>query len=237
MDADETAFAASVALQAYFEDRKFSEEDMNKCLEYWRNNLSERGDPVGRKRAVCCEPVECPMPNGSRLYQCTHIVRNVPYPPDDPRSTKELQAVSDEGFVAARNAYEITHIHHSPRFMKSTTNSVIIKSKNTRNSQDRIDFQHFVGPLDVEESLAGEASVSVPRACPNHSTFAQESVAIHLHHSYIAIWMMTMMLPLFCERFSVNLLQMSCILDGCLMKRRMKLCSSRILRVVAWISS
>ena len=52
-DADETAFAAGIALQAYFEGRKISREEMNMCLEYYHENISERTDPVGRKRDVC----------------------------------------------------------------------------------------------------------------------------------------------------------------------------------------
>jgi len=52
-DADETAFAAGIALQAYFEGRKISKEDMDKCLEYYREHISEKTDPEGRKRDVC----------------------------------------------------------------------------------------------------------------------------------------------------------------------------------------
>ena len=52
-DADETSFAAGIALQAYFEGRTISKDDMDKCLTYWRENISERGDPIGRKRDVC----------------------------------------------------------------------------------------------------------------------------------------------------------------------------------------
>ena len=52
-DADETAFAAGIALQAYFEGRVFSKDDMDKCIEYWKDNISEMSDPIGRKRSVC----------------------------------------------------------------------------------------------------------------------------------------------------------------------------------------
>lgn len=52
-DPEETAFAAGIALQAYFENRKISKEDLDKCVQYWRDNISEETDPVGRKREVC----------------------------------------------------------------------------------------------------------------------------------------------------------------------------------------
>jgi len=52
-DADETAFAAGIALQAYFEGRKITREEMNKCLDHYHDNISERTDPEGRKRDVC----------------------------------------------------------------------------------------------------------------------------------------------------------------------------------------
>jgi len=52
-DADETAFAAGIALQAYFEGRNITRDDMNKCLDHFREKISERTDPEGRKRDVC----------------------------------------------------------------------------------------------------------------------------------------------------------------------------------------
>ena len=52
-DADEVAFAAGIALQAYFEGRKITREDMHKCVDYYQQNISERTDPEGRKRNVC----------------------------------------------------------------------------------------------------------------------------------------------------------------------------------------
>jgi hypothetical protein len=52
-DPEETAFAAGIALQAYFESREITKQDMDKCITYWRENISEMGDPIGRKRDVC----------------------------------------------------------------------------------------------------------------------------------------------------------------------------------------
>ena len=44
-DADETSFAAGIALQAYFEGRVLTKEGMERCLQYWRENISEMADP------------------------------------------------------------------------------------------------------------------------------------------------------------------------------------------------
>ena len=52
-DPDETSIAAGIALQAYFENRDIPKEDMDKCIAYWCKNISEGGDPIGRKRDVC----------------------------------------------------------------------------------------------------------------------------------------------------------------------------------------
>lgn len=52
-DPEETSIAAGIALQAYFEGREINKDDMDKCVQYWRDNVSEYGDPVGRKRDVC----------------------------------------------------------------------------------------------------------------------------------------------------------------------------------------
>ena len=75
-DADETSFAAGIALQAYFEGRKITKADMDKCIEYWRDNISEMADPVGRKRDVCCED-SCAVPCCSGAW-CYENVCNVP---------------------------------------------------------------------------------------------------------------------------------------------------------------
>mmetsp|Transcript_26970 Transcript_26970/g.58481 ORF Transcript_26970/g.58481 Transcript_26970/m.58481 type:complete len:507 (+) Transcript_26970:93-1613(+) len=95
-DGDETAFASSLALQAYFEGRKISREDMDKCLEYWRENISEMANPVDHKRPVMCEPFSCPFPQGARLYKCIcQMKRTIPYKSDDLR-TEELQEIYDQ---------------------------------------------------------------------------------------------------------------------------------------------
>ncbi|KAL3796154.1 hypothetical protein HJC23_000657 [Cyclotella cryptica] len=96
-DAEETAFAAGIALQAYFENRRITKEDMDKCIAYWRENVSEMGDPIGRKRDVCCEPIAVPFPSCSFFYEyCCHVKRPLPYEKDDPRCTDELAEVYDK---------------------------------------------------------------------------------------------------------------------------------------------
>jgi hypothetical protein len=93
-DGDETAFASSLALQAYFEGRKINTEDMKQCVEYWRNNISELSDPVSRKRDVMCEPFYIPCCQGHNIYNyICNCKRSIPYGSDDKR-TAELKEVS-----------------------------------------------------------------------------------------------------------------------------------------------
>lgn len=96
-DADECAFASSIALQAFFENRKITREDMDKCVEYYRENIAEITDPEGRKRDVCCEPFSFPLlPSWKIPYEnCCHREHTVPYADDDPRNTAELREVRD----------------------------------------------------------------------------------------------------------------------------------------------
>lgn len=93
-DADETAVAAGLALQAYFEGRAITKDDMDKCIGYWKENVSEMSDPVGRKREVCCEPFSIPCCTCSKCYK---YVCNLPRDPifdeDDPECTDECKEV------------------------------------------------------------------------------------------------------------------------------------------------
>ena len=93
-NADEAAFAASIALQAYFEGRAMSPDDMKQCLEFWRNNISEREDPIGRKRSVCCEPYLVPTPQCNGCYKFTHPTRKIPY--EEEATTVELKEVYEK---------------------------------------------------------------------------------------------------------------------------------------------
>mmetsp|Transcript_27282 Transcript_27282/g.57151 ORF Transcript_27282/g.57151 Transcript_27282/m.57151 type:complete len:488 (-) Transcript_27282:84-1547(-) len=75
---DEVAFACSIALQAYFEGRGISPEDMEKCLEFWRENVSEIENPHLRREA-CCEPAKVPCCQMEGCYRCYHSPRKIPF--------------------------------------------------------------------------------------------------------------------------------------------------------------
>jgi len=92
-DAEETSFAAGIALQAYFEGRKITRNDMDNCIAYWRENISEYEDSTGKKRGVCCEPFYIPFFTGESCYRCTHLNRQLPYDEQDPKCTEELVEV------------------------------------------------------------------------------------------------------------------------------------------------
>lgn len=95
-NAEEVAFASSIALQAYFENRSITKDDMDKCVEYWRENISEETDPEGRKRPVCCENYQIPWCTCEYLYdKVCHPKRNIPYGDDDERNTPRLREVSE----------------------------------------------------------------------------------------------------------------------------------------------
>jgi hypothetical protein len=78
-DPDEFAFAASIALQAYFEGRLITKEDMDQCIAYWKDNIEET--PVDRRRPVCCEPckLNCPLRGQCCYKYFTHPRRQIPY--------------------------------------------------------------------------------------------------------------------------------------------------------------
>lgn len=114
---DEVAFAASIALQAYFEGRAITPDDMKKCIEYWRNNISERTDPIGRKRPVCCEPHFVPMPTCSTFYQFTHPAREIPYGEEE--VTDHLKEVYTK-YKEERKKQIDTYEHYYGPVQKST---------------------------------------------------------------------------------------------------------------------
>jgi len=89
-DADETAFASGVALQAYYEGRVITKDDMEKCIQYWKENVSEMEDPISKKRDVCCEPFCIPCCTCALCYEfvCNPPRKN-PLNEDDPECTAE----------------------------------------------------------------------------------------------------------------------------------------------------
>jgi hypothetical protein len=88
---DEVAFVCSIALQAYFEGRAITKEDMDKCINFWRENIAEESDPIRRKRQVCCEPYYVPCPEGTTCHAMCHPKRDIPYP--DEHVTPEIREV------------------------------------------------------------------------------------------------------------------------------------------------
>jgi hypothetical protein len=95
-DPEETAAASSLALQAYFEGRHMTRHDMEVCLRYWRENVSECADPVGRRREVCCGPLGVPCPSGVRCYRnVCQMKRPSPYA-SEANQTEELHKVYDD---------------------------------------------------------------------------------------------------------------------------------------------
>jgi len=101
---DEVAFAASIALQAYFEGRPLTRVDMDKCLDLWRNLISEEHDPVRRKRPVCCEPYIVPIVDCRRCYAVSHLKRRIPFP--EGQVTDELKEIYGRYDEDCRNQIE-----------------------------------------------------------------------------------------------------------------------------------
>jgi hypothetical protein len=68
--------------------------DLEKCLFFWREKLSEQSDPIGRKRKVCCEPYYVPWPSCVKCYSCCHPKRTIPYSGNE--ATEEMHEVYDK---------------------------------------------------------------------------------------------------------------------------------------------
>jgi hypothetical protein len=104
-DPEESAFAMSIALQAFFEGRQITRQDMDKCIAYWRENVSEKYSMVERKRDICMEPICIPCLDGSNAYRCFHIRRENPYT-DERDKTLELEEVGTV-IINSRVSYEL----------------------------------------------------------------------------------------------------------------------------------
>uniref|UniRef100_A0A7S4J1H5 Uncharacterized protein n=1 Tax=Odontella aurita TaxID=265563 RepID=A0A7S4J1H5_9STRA len=113
-DGDETAMASNLALQAYYEGRRMTKDDMDACLEYWRKNVAELTDPINRKRDVMCEPFCVPWYDCIDLYKCFHCRRQIPYKKEDDR-TAELQEVYDAYEKECRTQVRDYDTFHGPR--------------------------------------------------------------------------------------------------------------------------
>lgn len=98
--------ASSLALQAYFEGRAMTRQDMERCLQYWRDHVSEGDDLVGRKRDVCCEPLCVPFPTGVHCYRNICQLRRTPPYASELNQTEELEKVYNDYELARRRQIE-----------------------------------------------------------------------------------------------------------------------------------
>ena len=118
---DEAAFAASIALQAYFEGRAIGPDDMQQCIDFWRLHISERWNPIDRKRPVCCEPIIVPTAKCVGCYKCTHPKRTNPYP--DIVTTTHLTAAYEQ--YERKNETQIMHFNtfYGPMYLSTLCRS------------------------------------------------------------------------------------------------------------------
>ena len=116
---DQVAAAANLCLQAYFEGRDISADDVQRCLEYWEHHISEEGG--GPKRDVCCEP-HCQFPCAS---DCSFYYRNVCHPrrmvpyEDEEDVSDELKEVYRKYDVLRRRQSKLYEKYQGP--VRSTT--------------------------------------------------------------------------------------------------------------------
>ena len=117
-DPDEVAAAASICLQAYFEGRSITPENLQQCLDYWHAHISEAGD--GPKRDVCCEP-HCilPCPSDCSFYHkyICHPRRKLPV--NDYQVTEELKEVFSKSNALRKK--QIDHYQHYQGPIRSST--------------------------------------------------------------------------------------------------------------------
>eukprot|EP00546_Thalassionema_frauenfeldii_P019227 CAMPEP_0178900082 /NCGR_PEP_ID=MMETSP0786-20121207/3272_1 /TAXON_ID=186022 /ORGANISM="Thalassionema frauenfeldii, Strain CCMP 1798" /LENGTH=280 /DNA_ID=CAMNT_0020571039 /DNA_START=693 /DNA_END=1536 /DNA_ORIENTATION=+ len=111
-DPDEAAFAASICLQSYFEGRALTRDDVDKCILFWSNNISEA--MAGTTRDVCCEPhFKLPFFSGFLCYKwCCHPRRNVPYRKDN--ITDKLQQAYDDYNKKCEEQIELFAAYQGP---------------------------------------------------------------------------------------------------------------------------
>jgi hypothetical protein len=110
---DEVAAAASICLQAYFEGRTITPDEVKRCLEYWEHHVSESGG--GPKRDVCCEPtcrVPCPSDCSFCYAHMCHPRRIIPYDRDD--ITDELKEIYGKSNYLLKRQIEYYNKYQGP---------------------------------------------------------------------------------------------------------------------------
>lgn len=111
-DPDEVAFVASICLQSYFEGRALTRENVDECILFWKENISEAGS--GIHRDVCCEPyLKLPFYTGLYCYKkLWHCRRNIPYKKDD--ITDEVKEVYDDYKKKCDEQTDFYSAYHGP---------------------------------------------------------------------------------------------------------------------------
>lgn len=174
-NADEFAFAASIALQAYFENRIITRTDMDLCLEFWNTHISERTDPIGRKRPVCCEPYHVRSWTCTGCYKkYTHMQRNIPFQKkhdieDDGQEQSEVKP-----FVKKHDTAAMMDSHNTPDDIEQNNNELISKRliEVYKQYKDECDEQ-----IDIYEKYHGPiAHSTICRSCGCRRFFGRKGV-------------------------------------------------------------
>lgn len=95
-DPDEAAFASNIALQAYFEGRKLTIQEMNKCVEYFKDLIAPKPPPPHNLRGttflfrflLAIFDFIRSVLKGEIFYRMTHPVRKNPFVPPTSETTR-----------------------------------------------------------------------------------------------------------------------------------------------------
>jgi hypothetical protein len=118
---DEVAFAASIALQSYFEGRAIGPDEMQQCINFWRHHISERWNPIDRKRPICCEPIIVPTPTCACCYKFSHPSRKNPY--SENGSTDNLKSVYEQYDRESKAQVKLFHSLYGPMYLSTLCRS------------------------------------------------------------------------------------------------------------------
>ena len=163
---------------------------MAKCLEYWRDNISEQTDPSRRKRPVCCEPLYAPCLTFSRLQRMAHPKRNIPYAED--AVTEELEEVRiAQKLDCGSCASVIFPTNDAFRYSGDTTPSRRVRLRITIHSMHQSGCLHFAVSGVVDEFVDVKALSSARK----DAITATVKLEIRLRLWMSTILMTNVMLP------------------------------------------
>lgn len=103
-DPDEASFASNIALQAYFEGRKLTHEEMNKCVQYYQEHIVPKPPPprdlrktswLFRFLLAVLDFVRSVL-KGEVVYRMTHPVRNPPYKSPTPETNRVYELYAQD---------------------------------------------------------------------------------------------------------------------------------------------